>query len=551
MEDSESDDEPHDGSVDVAPDPEAFTVNLCRKYRLDESREIGAKVKKGDKDESAVTHCAFSPSKHSLVAYADDAGYVTIQDLNKPKLQDAITRCFKHGDLVNCVDFSHDGKMLAVGGGKVDEVGKEPRLRVYLVDDEPLPITLSDSPRSEDEKRFVVVKAYKAAHTILDLSFARTGELAYGGIDLPLKVVEGPTEQDVEDAKNGVDESKLEETDAGVAPADAAGAPPADAAGAAPADAAGVAPTDTDEEPVTGAEEEWGRWKQRSIGEKLDLEPQPWLSSVSFSPCATFLACVSKMGVLTVMKRKGSWTGEVELLYDRRESEDNAQRTKIVSSAACRFSPLLEGPDGPFVLLAVALMNHRVIVRDALTGYLRYVLDCKGPGNSVDFSRERSLLAVATSRGVRIFDASTGARAHYFKDERTECLCFSPSGFAIAYGTAAPPSHIAIRSLRIDTVERVIMNVDGTEIGKRNAKKQRRNSNRQLPHVDDERPDLTPQSSQSTLTHAETPPPAPKLTLFSRLTTASARALRSTRSADHVAVREMTMRQRFQKIGGT
>jgi hypothetical protein len=355
--------------------------------------------------------------------------------------------------------------------------------------------------------------------------------------------VEGPTEQDVEDAKNGVDESKLEETDAGVAPADAAGAPPADAAGAAPADA--------DEEPVTNAETEWGRWKQRSKGKKLDTEP-PWLYSVSFSPCATFLACVSKMGVLTVMKKKekGSWTGDVDLLYDRRESEENAQRTKIVSSAACRFSPLLEGPDGPFVLLAVALMNHRVIVRDALTGYLRYVLDCKGTGNSVDFSRERSLLAVATSRGVRIFDASTGARAHYFKDERTECLCFSPSGFAIVYGTAAPPSHIAIRSLRIDTVERVIMNVDGTEIGKRNVLKQRRNSAWQLPHVDDGRPDLTPQSSQSTLPHAETPPPAPKLTLLSKLTTPSARALRSTRSADHVVRREVTGRQRFQKIGG-
>ena len=442
---------------DGALDPENFTVNLHRKFwlteRMDAAVKVGpkdcakfrAKQKPNEPQAAFVSRCAFSPEKHSLVAHADTKGFVTIQDLNTPKLEDAIKGIFRHGDHVNCLAFSRDGSMLAVGGGKVDDLEEKPRLRVYAVNKLP-------SPRN---KPFKLVRAYVARSTVLDLSFAESGELAYGGIELPLKVVKGPTPDELENAQTlgappGTDEMK----------------------------------SDADHDPITSeevtpAERVWNHWMKRSRTSQSDRTP-PSLYSVSFSPCATsvclrdgqkpsstYLACVSKTGILTVMKKKegvSCWTGEVDCLYDRRESGANPARTTIVSSACCRFSPKL---DGCHVLLAVALMNGTVIVRDAASGYLRYVLDCGAPGFSVSFSPERSLLAVATSRGIRIYDSSTGAEAYNFEGERTETVCFSSSGFAIAYGTAAHPSHFGFRSLRIDTVERVVMVNKGTEIHER------------------------------------------------------------------------------------
>ena len=492
----------HSTDPEGHPEVEAFTVQIHRTYDLAKTREkagkkaarkkatlasnqaegkrdspaVGTDEKSDDKDEweapqsgsriartsrnktdddeheITVTHCAFSPTQHSLVAYCDDEGHVTVQDLNKPGWTDSTRGCFKDHDRVNCVDFSADGSMLAVGGGMSEGTRSADRLKVYLVD--------KISPALRDGTSFPLVRAYAAEHTILDLSFASSGELAYGGVMLPLKIMEGPTKHEQEIAGR-----VFQPAEANMHANMADDGIPRSCCGTRP-------PTDL---PLKLRAQEL--FATRSGGKMRMGSVNNELKSVSFSPGPSkYLACLSKDGELLVMMRNSSrlWTQDnaVELCYSREESQESPTNVQIVDSAVCRFSPELTGLDGEkMVLIAVGLMNDNVIVREARTGHLRYVLDCGGPCHAVAFSTEmRGLLAVATTHGIRIYDALTGANAFEFLDEkhfmRSKTVCFSPSGFAIAYGIAGAPSSFAFNSLRTDATQRVVMTVDGTNFHK-------------------------------------------------------------------------------------
>ena len=94
----------------------------------------------------------------------------------------------------------------------------------------------------------------------------------------------------------------------------------------------------------------------------------------------------------------------------------------------------------------------------AESGNLRYIIDCEAPACGIAFSHaQRSLCAVATHEGVQVHDQNSGALAHRFEDAKANALCFSPSGYAIAYGTAIPgKAQFVVNSLRIDACEKVI-----------------------------------------------------------------------------------------------
>ena len=93
-------------------------------------------------------------------------------------------------DIAQCLSFSSDGKMLAVAGGKVDDVGTAARVRVYVTDQK------DDEPEINP-----LVKAYHAEHLVTDISFAPSGENAYGGLNQPLRIAQGPTSPELESAQ--------------------------------------------------------------------------------------------------------------------------------------------------------------------------------------------------------------------------------------------------------------------------------------------------------------------------------------------------------------
>ena len=164
------------------------------------------------------------------------------------------------------------------------------------------------------------------------------------------------------------------------------------------------------------------------------------LASVHFSHCGHFLACLVKSGTLTVFHRRSGtdagaedtrrcWTEhEVEKLYSLSETKRQKGGTNrtaahgIVHSGACRFSTAPLQSDERGTLLALALMDKRLIVRMACSGDLCFVLDLGASGFSLAFGLRKppaaasttagtQLLAVATDRGVRVFDAYSGAGA--------------------------------------------------------------------------------------------------------------------------------------------
>ena len=481
--------------------PESFTLSLVRQNMSYKS--------------AAINGCAFSPEPgKTIVAFCDERGAVILRNLNKPNNDDdnkgrsASLKFFRHSakkDIAQCLSFSSDGKMLAVAGGKVDDVGTAARVRVYVTDQK------DDEPEINR-----LVKAYHAEHLVTDISFAPSGEIAYGGLNQPLRIVQGPTSPELKSAQTRTlrldpqttKPIQLEDVPVGgneeadkcslveQKRADASADPPANASSR-PGGGGRIRRSSSRMPPSSPASSDTDPEAKDEEDDNDDM-----LFSIQFSPCGRYLAVVEKHAVLTVFARtdrripserfsafgrlravsepvsmlggsrnldslhdhdgpfflpdEPGWTKaeKRQILYKRAESAD--MRSTVVAYGSCRFSA--QPDDGRPMLIALALMDNRLIVREAETGDLRYIIKGSTPACGVAFSHaQRMLLAVAMHEGVQVYDAFSGARAHTFEDVRVNTVCFSPSGYALAYGTAVPgKSHSKVMSLRIDAGEMIV-----------------------------------------------------------------------------------------------
>ena len=494
--------------------PERFTLQPAREY------EFGK-----ESVHHTINSIAFSSVEREKIALCDIAGNVAIQDLNDvdPKRHELP----KQGDLAYCVAFSSSmctsddhGKRrsyLAVSGARVDELGEMPRVRVF---------------DAKQDGTFEQIHAFCADGTVLDLSFFTLSPtngkvqpeiaLAFVGVTQSLKIANL-----LEDSKGTSSSEK---------------------------DTAACSPLFGNDEEFTSQkltqdvamqDGEKSSLKRKSSTLKLRRALKEEAYSVDFSACGRWLAQVMKSGYLVVFRKVDPlkpWSTNdgqtlvqnVRLLYWRREATASSGRDKLVKPACCRFSPVLEdGSDSAYI--AIALVDKRVIVRDAESGDLRYVLRMDSPCSAVAFSCHRDhfpaslrrhassgsrralvegktvearyrdgsvgiyrpgkirsclgnerydieyddghkepnvheefiravhgiasmMLAVATYHGLILVDANSGAKAHHFKDLGCNAVAFSPSGYAVAYGTAAPSAKLVFKSLRIDAAEHSILN---------------------------------------------------------------------------------------------
>ena len=344
-----------DTSLGEPVPPERFTG---QRTRQDASHKL-----------ATINRCAFSPDpeRHSIVAVCDENGSVTLRDLDSradrleadhhrgsvTRSPDDSIRFFKHSakkDTATCLSFSYDGTMLAVAGGRVDESGVERRVRVYLT-----------KQKVDEPELNRIVKAYTAEHIVYDISFAPTGELAYGGSKQPLRIVCGPTEAELRRTMDGTLEALAPESSSDLESS-------SDTAATIKARHKNFSfrvPVCDEEQYVTvGAD---GEVHQNQKTAQLTW---PTSYSISFSPCGDFFAFVTRRGVLTVLARVDRnahdghalpWlNGRAKPLYQKAETFDT--RSTVVTSGCCRFSP--KPWNGQPVLLALVLMDYRLIMRE-------------------------------------------------------------------------------------------------------------------------------------------------------------------------------------------